>query len=131
MIEQEFQKKYMEIMDVQAEIKKPDVYILAKCPSDGHQLMYFDTRNEDIRLLKHSIEVEGSQLYDQMRFFHGDGPAFEMEDGQQNNGRYPCSVCPANFDFGKDLIYMFSLPPLNIKNRVQKMLLSVASQNRM
>ena len=73
MSDQEFQKRFGKTIDVHAEIEKPDVYILARCPSDDHQLMYSDSRNEDIRLLKHSIDVEGSQLHDSIRFFHGDG----------------------------------------------------------
>ena len=43
--------------------------------SDDHQLMYSDSRNEHIRLLKHPIDIEVSQLHDTIRFFHGDGPA--------------------------------------------------------
>ena len=35
-------------MDVQAEIEKPDVYILARCPSDDHQSTYSDIRRYQI-----------------------------------------------------------------------------------
>ena len=46
-----------------------------------------------------------------------------MESGQQKNGRYACWVCPANFDIG-NLAYMFSLPHVNIKYRMEKILMS-------
>ena len=55
---QAFQKKSGKSMNVQTETEKPDVYVSTRCPSGDHELTYSDTRNEDIRLLRHSIEVE-------------------------------------------------------------------------
>ena len=81
-------------------------------------------------MLKHSIDVGGSQLHDTIRSFHGDGPACEMEAGKQKNGRYPCWLCPANFDFGNDLVYILSTPHLNLKDCVQKIMTSITSQNK-
>ena len=49
MTDQEYEEKHKRKVDVQSEIEKPYIYILARCPGDDHQLMYSDCRNEDIR----------------------------------------------------------------------------------
>ena len=125
-----YEVKYGKKVDVQSEIEKPDIYILARCHGDDHQLMYSDCRNEDIRCLKYPTDADGCELNDVVRFFHGDGPACELEAGQQKNGRYPCWLCPANFDLGNDLTYMYSLPHLSLEDRMQKILQSECSENR-
>ena len=117
MSDEEYQIKFGKKVDVQGIIEKPDIYILARCPSDDHQLMYSDYRNEDIKLLRHAING-----------FHGDGPACELEVGQQKDGRFPCWLCPANFDFCHDLTYMLSLPNLNLDDRMQKIKKSECSE---
>ena len=128
--DEEFEIIHGKKIDVQGGVEKPDVYILARCPSDEHQLMYSNIRNEDIRLLKYPINVEGYQLHDEVRFFHGDGPACETGADQQKNGNYPCWLCPANFNFSNKLEYLHSLPNLDLKDRTEKILKSVASQEK-
>ena len=128
MSDEEHQIKFGKKVDVQGIIEKPDIYILARCPSDDHQLMYSDCRNEDIKLLRHAINVDGNKLHDVVRFFHGDGPACELEAGQQKGGRFPCWLCPANFDFCHDLTYLLSLPNLNLDERMQKIIKSECSE---
>ena len=62
-------------------------------------------RNEDIRCLKSTADADGC-----CTLFHGDGPACELDAGQQKNAKYSCWVCPANFDLGNYLAHMYSLP---------------------
>ena len=126
--DKEFETFHGKKIDAQGEVENPDVYILVRCPSDEHQLMYSNIRNEDIRLLKYPINVEGYKLHDELRFFHGDGPACETEAGQQKNRNYPCWLCPADFNFSSDLEYLHSLPHLVLKDRTEKILKSVSSQ---
>ena len=85
----------------------PEIYIAARCPGDEHQLMYYSCRNDDIiQLREDPININGRILYDNVRFFHGDGPACQMEAVQQKNGKYPCWICPANFDSASNLSYL-------------------------
>ena len=118
-----YENLYGRKVDVQGIIEAPEVYILARCPSDNHQLMYSDTRNDDIRHLNHSITLGEYKLQDTVRFFRGDGPACEIEFGQQKNGRYPCWLCPADFNGNVNkLEYLHSLPHLEIRDRCKKIL---------
>ena len=52
MTNQEYEEKHKKKVDVQSEIEKPYIYILARYPGDDHQLMYLDCRNEDIREMR-------------------------------------------------------------------------------
>ena len=83
MTNEEYEVKYGKKVDVQSEIEKPDIYILTRCPGDDHQLMYSVCRNEDIRCLKYPTDADGWELNDVVRFFHGDGPACELEAGRE------------------------------------------------
>ena len=65
-----------------------------------------------------------------MRFFHGDGPACQFEAGQQKGGTYPCWVCPINIERSSDVTYTFNLNIQSVKQRMEKVLESVASQSK-
>ena len=57
---------------VQTEVEKPFPYLLARCPSSGQQLMYSETRLEDmIAWNKKECEVNGVTILDKIRFFKG------------------------------------------------------------
>lgn len=58
-------------MNVQAKIKSPKMYLLARCPSSEEQLFYSETRLEDIKSLSFDLEVDGTIVKDVMRFFKG------------------------------------------------------------
>ena len=126
--DREYEQVHGRETNVQSVIEQPELYILARCPGDDHQLMYADCRTEDIRQLT-DPHFNGIKIKDIVRFFHGDGPSCQMESGQQKNGRYACWVCPANFDIG-NLSYMFCLPHVNIKYRMVKILMSGCSRER-
>ena len=119
-------------IDIQSEIETPFVYLVARCPSDDHQLMYSDIRVADIKTLKDPLCFREADIFDEVRFFHGDGPACELEAGQQKNGHYPCWICPANFNSRKNskLEYLLPLPQLDLHDRSKKILASEASQKR-
>ena len=128
--DEEFEASNGNKIDIQSEIESPFLYIVARCPSDDHQLLYSDSRNEDIRHLKDPIIFGQYKLHDTVRFFHGDGPACETEAGQQKNGHYPCWLCPAHFKKGNKLEYLISLPHLDLQDRCTKILDSVASEDK-
>ena len=75
MTNEEFYNRYRRCVDVQVEVEKLELYIIAKCPSNNQQLLYIDTRNVDIKKLIYPTMVSGVELYDVVRCFHGDGLA--------------------------------------------------------
>ena len=101
-------------------------------PARENKLMYSDIRIADIKTLKEPLFFCDIEIYDQVRFFHGDGPACELEVGQQKNGHFPCWLCSANFDSSKigNLEYLISLPQLDLHDRSKKILASESSQKR-
>ena len=117
-------------INVQAEVEKPQLYILARCPSNDQQLMYIDTRLEDIKDLSSAIDTnDGISIYDEMRFFKGDGPAAQLEAGQQKGGDFPCWQCPVNAKRFNDLAHTFNLQNLSLEERRSKVMLTVRSSN--
>jgi len=60
-------------VNVQATVELPETYILARCTASDNQLLYGETRLEDIRTLAKPIvfDADGIQIHDEMRFFTG------------------------------------------------------------
>ena len=58
--------------NVQSIIEKPYVYILARCPSDDHQLLYTQERISDILELDRKVTHNRISITDVMRIFKGD-----------------------------------------------------------
>ena len=76
-------------MNIQTELEKPHVYIVARCRShDVEQLVYVETRLCCLQHLQRNLKTkDGVDIKDIMRFFHGDSrflpPCHEFESGQQ------------------------------------------------
>jgi len=66
---------------------------IARCPSNDKQLMYVDTRFEDIQELTTPLQWNGVPIFDKMKLFSGDGPAAQFEAGHQKGGDYFCWGC--------------------------------------
>ena len=112
--------KFWKNVNVQSIIEMPEIFIVGRCPGDEHQLMYSSCRNDDIGALRQNpININGIILND-VRFFHGDGPACEMEARQQKNGKYPCWICPANIDSASNLPYVLGLSYQDLQDRIQQ-----------
>ena len=101
---------------------KPELYIIARCPSNDQQLLYIDTRNVDIKDLRHPTMVSGVDLYDIIRCFHGDGPDCQLEAGQQKGGAFPCWICPVNINNRTDIPYVYYQPIMGLTERINKVL---------
>ena len=87
-------------VNVQRVVEMPELYLIARCRSNDEQLAYIDTRIDDLLELKNSLKLSeihekyaGIELFDQLRFFHGDGPAVSFEAGNQKGGHYFCPSC--------------------------------------
>ena len=61
--------------DVQSIIEKWYVYILARCPSEDHQLLYTQERISDVLELDCKITHNGISITDVMQIFKGDNLA--------------------------------------------------------
>ena len=85
----EYLSRFREKANIQREVEKPVMYLLARCPTDDSQLMYSNTRMEDMIDLSNSLTVRDDiNIYGKCRFFKGNGPACQHEAGQQKAGRF-------------------------------------------
>lgn len=106
------------MVNVQAEVEKPHVYIVARCRScDAEQLAYVETCLCCLQHLQRNLKTtDGVEIKDIMRFFHGDSPSWEFESGQQKGGHYYCSGCGAHADRIYDLGYNFHCKPISLED---------------
>ena len=85
----EYLNTFREKVNIQREVEKPVMYLLARCRADDSQFMYSNTRMEDMIDLSNSLTVKDDiNIYDKCRFFKGDGPACQHEAGQQKGGHF-------------------------------------------
>ena len=118
-------------VDVQAAVERPYLYILARCPSSDEQIMYIDTRLEDVKKLAKPIKTEsGIVIHDEMRFFKGDGPAVQFETGQQKGGLFFCWGCGVKATRTIDLTHVYNNPYISMQERNKIVLKTTGSQSR-
>ena len=85
---------------------------------------------EDIKELSTPITTsKGITIYDIMRFFKGDGPAAQLETGQQKGGDFFCWQCPVNAQRCADLTHSMNLQSLSLEDRRLKVMQTVRSTN--
>ena len=65
-IDQEYQSEPGYQQNVQSIVEKPYIYLLARCPSDDHQLLYSQERINDISELSRKTEFYGTEITDVM-----------------------------------------------------------------
>ena len=98
---------FSEKVNIQREVEKPVMYLLARCPTDDSQLMYSNTRMEDMIDLSNSLTVRDDiNIYDKCCLFKGDGPACQHEAGQQKGGHFFCWSCSFDIVRYTDLAYI-------------------------
>ena len=61
--DKEYKEKFGQSINVQSQIEKPKIYILARCKSDNHQLLSGEERMDDIRELKEGIVAENGTVF--------------------------------------------------------------------
>ncbi|XP_078617060.1 uncharacterized protein LOC144885158 [Branchiostoma floridae x Branchiostoma japonicum] len=88
----EYRQKYHLNISVQSKVEQPQIYIIARSSSsDAEQLLYSETRRDDLPSLALPVKSQDGREYnDILRFFKGDNPARQFEIGQQRGGHYPC-----------------------------------------
>ena len=129
--DKEYKEKFGQSINVQSQIEKPKIYILARCKSDNHQLLYGEERMDDIRELKEGIVAEnGTVIHDIIRVFKGDKPASQLEAGQQKGGDYFCWLCGINAALVPNMYHAFGRPVISISDRIANILATDQSRKK-
>ena len=111
LLTESYYEKFGNVVNVQTSVEVPQLYILARCKSDNHKLMYGEERLEDILKLQEQISTEsGIIVKDILRIFKGDKPACQLEAGQQKGGDYLCWLCGINATWVPNMYHAFNLP---------------------
>ena len=64
--DQEYQSEHGYLQNIPSYVKKPYIYLLARCLSDDHQLSYSQEQINDILELSQKIECDGIEITDFM-----------------------------------------------------------------
>ena len=103
---------------------------LAVSSSLEDQALFSACRNECLKeLSSHLCMSSGEQVTDILRFFHGDGPAQQLEAGNSVGGKYCCVGCGVKSDRMDDIAYAFRSQTLNLQYRQDFLLQGVAWKN--
>ena len=106
----EYQKKFGKNIDIQSEVESPELYIIGRCKSTDEQIAYIETREACLKELnKVTVTDENIIFKDTMRLFHGDGPAVQLESGNQKAGQYFCPSCDVHLYQTDDISYSYQL----------------------
>ena len=82
--DEEYYLTYKKNINVQATIEEPQLYLLAKCPSNHQQILYSEERVTDLFKMQKPIQCPNAvMINDIARFFKEDSPAHQFEVGQQ------------------------------------------------
>lgn len=117
-------------INIQSEVEKPQLHIIGRCRSNDEQLAYIETRIECLKELSEGIEWNGVLVNDIMRVFHGDGPAAQLEAGQQKGGHYFCPTCGIHASRCNDIAHAYYLPSFTYQQRFDKVMEGKISQSR-
>ena len=126
----EYKEKYGQTLNVQAEIERPELYIIGRFRANDEQLGYIDSRIVCLKGLEHNLTVNGIDIKDVMRFSHGDGPAAQFESGQQKGGNFFCSCCGIFADRIAELDHALNCPYLTLEDKRTKILSGAVSGNK-
>ena len=119
--DEEYKIKTGKSVNVQSIIEKPELYIVARCKSNDEQLAYVETRTACMLDLRDKLSIEGIDICDRIKLFKGDGPAVQLESGQQKGGYFYC-VCGIHSERVTELDHAFWCPLMTIEEQRQKVL---------
>ena len=128
---QEYFNLYGKHINIPSVIETPYLYILARCRSDGSQLLYSSECLDDILNLKDDVEHNGKKVHDIAQIFEGDYPACQLEAGHQKNGDYFCWQCPLNAKMSSNLVYTISQPNFLLEDHIKKVKQSSLSAKKL
>ena len=124
--EVEYLNTCREKVNFQREVEKPVMYLLARCAANDSQLMYSNTRMEEMIDLSNSLIVRDDiNIYGKCHFFKWDGLACQHEAGQQKGGRFFCWSCSFDIFRCTDLAYALSTSMTYFQDRIRKVLAQI------
>jgi hypothetical protein len=91
-------------VNIQAEVKQPQIHLLA-CGSSTveDQAALIGDRLSCLLELSEPVKTEtGIEITDTLRFFTGDHPATQFEQGSKQGGTYKCAVCGSQLNLFDD-----------------------------
>ena len=120
------------MINIQAEVEKPFLYIMARCPSNEQQLLCAEERMKDILNLNEDLALlTGIKIHDVFHFFKGDAPARQFEAGHQKGGNYVCVACSIHCNLIHDLVHSYSLQNMSLEDRINKIRSSTRSCDKL
>ena len=117
----EYKIKNGKTVDIQTMVKKPNEHFIARCnSSEADQIVYGETRMSCIKETTRNLTTatNGNEIVDNTRFFHGDSPSRQFENGQQKGGNYVCSTCGCHATRVNELDHALSRPLISLEDRV-------------
>lgn len=83
------------MISVQSQVEQPEIYLLSAGTSTVEdQAALIADRFDCLSDLSTPIETkDGIQITDRLRFFTGDHPATQFEQGTKQGGTYKCGAC--------------------------------------
>jgi hypothetical protein len=87
-----------------AEVEQPQIHLLACCSSTVEdQAALIGDRLSCLLELSEPVKTEtGIEITDTLRFFTGDHPATQFEQGSKQGGTYKCAVCGSQLNLFDD-----------------------------
>ena len=123
--DQQYFKKHKESLNVQAEVEKPYLYLMGRCPTNDQQILYIEEGIKDIHdKAEKIVSPSGIPYQDVMRLFKEDSPARQFEAGQQKDGNYDCTASSVHSNLISSLTQTFSLDQMSLQDRVNKISIS-------
>ena len=120
------------MINIQTEVEKPFLYIMARCPSNEQQLLYVEERMKDILIFNEDLALpSGIKIHDVFRFFKGDAPAHQFQAGLQKGGNYVCVACPIHCNLIHDLVHSYSFQNMSLEDRINKIRSSTQSCDKL
>ena len=116
---EEYKAKAGKAVDVQTAVEKPHEHFIARCnSSEAEQIAYSEKRMSCVNEMARALpSVNGNQIVDTLRFFHGDSPARQFQSGQQKGGNYYCSSCGCHAARANELDYASNCKLVSLEDR--------------
>ena len=94
--------------NIQAEVEQPEIHLLAFGSSSVEdQAVLIKDRLSCLLELPEPVKTEtGIEITDTLRFFTGDHPATQFEQGSKMGGNYKCAVCGSHVNLFDDQAHM-------------------------
>ena len=114
---EEYKIKSGKPLFVQTIIQAPELYIIARCRANDEQLAYIETRLDCVLKLSENLTNKARvEVIDKLRLFTADGPAVELEAGQQKGENFYCP-CGIHTDDACDIETAFRQKTMSLEER--------------